>query len=83
MSQFSNFRVDVKKVHKALKQLLDGLANDAKGYIILKDEGEQTAGELQELANQQVDGAERDKFLQQYANEASPTLLQPMKVKQY
>ena len=67
--------VDVKKVHQALMQLLDGLASDAKGYVILKTDGEQSVDQLQELANQQVDGAERDKFLQHYANEASPTLL--------
>lgn len=67
--------VEVKLVNQALNSLLTSLANDAKGYVILTPEGDLTNEELQTLANQQTDGSERDKFLAQYGNEASPTLL--------
>ena len=67
--------VDVGKVHDALKSMLEGLANQSKGYLILKTNDQQSVEELQELANQQTDGAERDKFLDSHATEASPTLL--------
>ena len=67
--------VEVKLVHEALSSLLGSLANDAKGYLILDTEGDQTPEELQALADKQVDGAERDKFLAQHVNEASPTML--------
>lgn len=67
--------VNVKLVHQALSSLLNNLANDAKGYLILQPEDNQTSNQLQALANQQIDGVERDKFLAQYGNEASPTLL--------
>jgi len=67
--------VDVSKIHRALNSLLDELASKAKGYLILKPEGEQSVAELQLLADQQIDGAKRDRFLEQYGVEASPTLL--------
>ena len=67
--------VDVRKVHDALKSMLDGLANQSKGYSILKTDDQQSVEELQELANLQTDGAARDKFLDSHATEASPTLL--------
>jgi len=67
--------VDVSKIHHALNSLLDELASKAKGYLILKPEGEQSVAELQLLADQQIDGAKRDRFLEQYGVEASPTLL--------
>ena len=67
--------VEVKLVYQALNSLLSSLANEAKGYLILTPEGDQTVDQLQLLANQQTDGPERDKFLAQHGNEASPTLL--------
>ena len=67
--------VDVGKVHDALKSMLEGLANQSKGYLILKTDDQQSVEELQELANQQTDGSARDKFLDSHATEASPTLL--------
>ncbi len=67
--------VEVKLVHQALNSLLTSLANDAKGYVILASKGDQSIEQLQALANQQTDGSERDKFLAQYGDEASPTLL--------
>lgn len=67
--------VDVSKVHRALSGLLDGLANAAQGYLILAPDEGQSISELQSIADQQVEGGERDKFLLKYAIEASPTLL--------
>ena len=67
--------VEVKLVYQALNSLLSSLASDAKGYLILSPEGDQSVNQLQLLANQQTDGFERDKFLAQHGNEASPTLL--------
>ena len=66
--------VDVAKIDSALQTLLDGL-NHAKGYLILKPDKEQSDGDLQSLSDEQIDDAKRDKFLEQYGNEASPTLL--------
>ena len=66
--------VDVAKIDSALQTLLDGL-NHAKGYLILKPDKEQSDEDLQSLADEQIDDAKRDKFLEQYGNEASPTLL--------
>lgn len=65
---------DVAKIDNALQTLLDGL-NHAKGYLILKPDKEQSDEDLQSLADEQIDDAKRDKFLEQYGNEASPTLL--------
>tara|TARA_B100000767_G_scaffold217991_1_gene205782 strand:- start:3225 stop:5399 length:2175 start_codon:yes stop_codon:yes gene_type:complete len=67
--------VDVGKIHQALQTLLAGLTTDAKGYLILKSDNEQSSTDLQVLSDGQTDDAKRDKFLEQYANEASPTLL--------
>ena len=50
-------------------QLLDGLANDAKGYIILKTEGEQTVWRTSRVSQS------ASRCFLHYANEASPTLL--------
>ena len=66
--------VDVAKIDNALQTLLDGL-NNAKGYLILKPDKEQSDEDLQLLSDEQIDDAKRDKFLEQYASEASPTLL--------
>ena len=51
------------------------LTTGAKGYLILKPDKEQSSANLQVLSDEQTDDAKRDKFLEQYANEASPTLL--------
>ena len=67
--------VDVGKIHQALQTLLAGLTTGAKGYLILKPDKEQSSADLQVLSDGQTDDAKRDKFLEQYANEASPTLL--------
>ena len=67
--------VDVGKIHQALQTLLASLTTDAKGYLILKPDKEQSSADLQVLSDEQTDDAKRDKFLEQYANEASPTLL--------
>ena len=67
--------VDVGKIHQALQTLLASLTTDAKGYLILKPDKEQSSANLQVLSDEQTDDAKRDKFLEQYANEASPTLL--------
>ena len=66
--------VDVAKIDNALQTLLDGL-NHAKGYLILKPDKEQSDEDLQSLSDEQIDDAKRDKFLEQYGSEASPTLL--------
>lgn len=66
--------IDVAKIHNALQTLLDGL-NHAKGYLILKPDKGQSNEDLQSLSNEQIDDAKRDKFLEQYGSEASPTLL--------
>ena len=66
--------VDVAKIHNALQTLLDGL-NHAKGYLILNPDKGQSNEDLQSLSNEQIDDAKRDKFLEQYGSEASPTLL--------
>jgi predicted ribosome quality control (RQC) complex YloA/Tae2 family protein len=67
--------VDVGKIHQALQTLLASLTTDAKGYLILKPDKEQSSADLQVLSDEQTDDVKRDKFLEQYANEASPTLL--------
>ena len=67
--------VDVGKIHQALQTLLASLTTEAKGYLILKPDKEQSSADLQALSDGQTDDAKRDKFLEQYANEASPTLL--------
>lgn len=67
--------VDVGKIHQALQTLLASLTTEAKGYLILKPDKEQSSTDLQALSDGQTDDAKRDKFLEQYANEASPTLL--------
>ncbi len=67
--------VDVGKIHQALQTLLASLTTEAKGYLILKPDKEQSSTGLQALSDGQTDDAKRDKFLEQYANEASPTLL--------
>ena len=67
--------VDVGKIHQALQTLLASLTTEAKGYLILKPDKEQSSTDLQALSDGQTDDVKRDKFLEQYANEASPTLL--------
>ncbi len=71
----STKNVDVSKIHKALNILLESLVSKSNGYLILKPNEKQTIAELQDLADQLVEGIERDKFLHQHAIEASPTLL--------
>ena len=67
--------VDVSKIHQSIGILLQRLATESKGYLILNQREEQTSEELQALAEQLVEGVERDKFLQNYVIEASPILL--------
>ena len=66
---------DIGKVHSALHELLNDLSNSNSGFLILKPSDEVPVEELQAVADKQIMGVIRDRFLELHAEEATPILL--------
>ena len=66
---------DIGKVHSALHELLNDLSNSNSGFLILKPSDEVPVEELQAVADKQIVGVIRDRFLELHAEEATPILL--------
>ena len=66
---------DINAVHSALHQLLNDLSTSKNGFLILKPSKEVNAEQLQAVADEHVNGVERDKFLEIHTEEATPILL--------
>ena len=66
---------DIGKVHSALHGLLNDLSNSNSGFLILKPSDEVPVEELQAVADKQIMGVIRDRFLELHAEEATPILL--------
>ena len=66
---------DIGKVHSALHELLNDLSNSNSGFLILKPSDEVPAEQLQAVADEQIVGVTRDRFLETHAEEATPILL--------
>jgi predicted ribosome quality control (RQC) complex YloA/Tae2 family protein len=66
---------DAQKVHSALKSLLNDLAESREGILLLKPDKEHSNEELESQAAGQEPNGKRDRFFEQFACEATPTLL--------
>ncbi|MGY8735703.1 MAG: ribosome rescue protein RqcH [Candidatus Poseidoniales archaeon] len=66
---------DIGKVHSALHELLNDLSNSNSGFLILKPSDEVPVEKLQAVADKQIMGVIRDRFLELHAEEATPILL--------
>ena len=66
---------DISKVHSALHELLNDLSNSNSGFLILKPSDEVPVEKLQAVADEQIVGVIRDRFLELHAEEATPILL--------
>jgi predicted ribosome quality control (RQC) complex YloA/Tae2 family protein len=66
---------DIGKVHSALHELLNDLSSSNSGFLILKPSDEVPVEKLQAVADEQIVGVIRDRFLELHAEEATPILL--------
>ena len=66
---------DIGTVHSALHELLNDLSTSNSGFLILKPSDEIPAEQLQAVADEQIVGVIRDRFLELHTEEATPILL--------
>jgi predicted ribosome quality control (RQC) complex YloA/Tae2 family protein len=66
---------DISTIHSALHELLNDLSNSNSGFLILKPSDEVPAEQLQAVADEQIVGVARDRFLETHTEEATPILL--------
>ena len=66
---------DTEKVHAALQSLLSDLEQSNEGFLLLKSDKENTNEELESAAKSHEPNGKRDRFFEQFACEATPTLL--------
>ncbi|NCG01158.1 MAG: DUF814 domain-containing protein [Euryarchaeota archaeon] len=66
---------DAEKVHAALQSLLSDLAQSNEGFLLLKSDKEHSNEELEVAAKSHEPNGKRDRFFEQFACEATPTLL--------
>ena len=67
--------VNSEKVHGALQTLLHDLAQSDVGYLMLKPNNEHSVSELEKISKSHSPNGERDRFYEEFACEATPTLL--------
>ena len=68
-------KVDAKTVHEALESLLSDLAQTQVGHLMLKKNSTTSNEDLEQKANAYAPSGERDRFFEEHACEATPTLL--------
>lgn len=66
---------DPQKIHTALQSLLSDLAESKEGFLLLKPDKEASKEELEKQAALHEPDGKRDRFFEQFACEATPTLL--------
>jgi predicted ribosome quality control (RQC) complex YloA/Tae2 family protein len=66
---------DVEKIHAALQTLLGHLAQDRQGILLMKPNEEMDRPSLEKKAASMEENGLRDRFYEQHAVEATPTLL--------
>lgn len=68
-------KVDSKKIHDALQTLLNDLAESDAGYLLLKPDEEHSPSQLEKISKSHSPNGDRDRFYEQFACEATPTIL--------
>ena len=68
-------KADAQKIHTALQSLLTDLAESKEGFLLLKPDKETTKEELEQQSAAHEPNGKRDRFFEQFACEATPTLL--------
>tara|TARA_B100001093_G_scaffold181824_1_gene174472 strand:+ start:29456 stop:31630 length:2175 start_codon:yes stop_codon:yes gene_type:complete len=66
---------DASKIHQALNTLLNDLDASQNGYIVLKKNDQMDVESLEQQASEFAPDGLRDRFYEQHAAEATPTLL--------
>ena len=66
---------DAEKIHTALQSLLTDLAESREGFLLLKPDKENSKEDLEHQSATHDPNGKRDRFFEQYACEATPTLL--------
>ena len=66
---------DAGKIHDALQSLLSDLAQTNEGFLLLKPDKETSKEDLEQQSATHEPNGKRDRFFEQFACEATPTLL--------
>ena len=66
---------DAGKIHDALQSLLSDLAQSNEGFLLLKPDKETSKEDLEQQSATHEPNGKRDRFFEQFACEATPTLL--------
>lgn len=68
-------KADAEKIHQALQSLLSDLAESREGFLLLKPDKETSKEDLEQQSVTHEPNGKRDRFFEQFACEATPTLL--------
>ena len=68
-------KADAQKIHTALQSLLKDLAESKEGFLLLKPDKETSKEDLEQQSATHEPNGKRDRFFEQFACEATPTLL--------
>ena len=68
-------KADAQKIHTALQSLLKDLAESKEGFLLLKPDKETSKEDLEQQSAAHEPNGKRDRFFEQFACEATPTLL--------